>query len=507
MSDTFINRIRLFFPYLIGGQLLFLVGYSLVRLGLFYFTNYPVFLPEYTFIPLFIFTLLYCFWSRPMITKFRRSKQKQSRVHFYLILGLGIFSPFFVCSDLLFNLTQEVHPLNFPSEVDSNTKTLYYSLNNAFAPKELAVKGYSMATSGKHKSELTFTLHVLQPLWDYPTPSPKAAAIGIYMTFKKSVNNSKSKQINQKEFEIFKKEAIQQFNAFSINQTEYRRLQTYEYRSIQPLLNRTSQTPLFSSSLRCIKVLTTSQSSYINTCLGQLCFVLFVSWLITLILLNFSHLQTNTSFRIEQQQRDRRIHSIQKFFKNLLVPSNGYWVTPLLFILGVTYWILAIMQEHGVFTFETYDLYALGGLSYRGIIENEYLRFFSYPFLVPNLYIFLLQVYIIAVLGRPMEAYFGSVQYALILLVYSILGGFLFILFDQTTLLMGYVPFLGIVSGWTLIHERHDLYHNFTHSLQSLLTLPLLAIALVYIAFALEQTLAICLFIPMGIIAGLVERK
>lgn len=404
----------IYFPLVIATILITII-YSLLNwiflIQLEWFSIYDIVVDIFGPI-IFSFIIIY-FKLRPTIKLLRLKNNSSDYFGLYFFLSILLAIPTIVTQFYLNTGTGKLTHLEHINNFTKTPKTKYYTLRKTYFYKEVVSFSNSSEVTGKYGTKLNFHLYCVQPILRNAKDTIKDIC-NYYLCeeYSHEISNSLSDNEKQREFTAFLDKSYKEFNDSNF--------QNFSYLEV---LRTTSDNKYYKKAIKnnvliCDSepILFISHNGNYNDRNGGKFGWIFKSFGISigvlLIIILFLEYKPKS---IKAKKIEPK--SWQETFKKdyfFLIPTKEFYIIPILLNLNLIIYILMVLFGLGFISFDTSDLFRLGGVERNAVLSGDWWRLFTAMFLHGGLMHIVSNLFTLFFIGLFAESILGVKRFTVV---------------------------------------------------------------------------------------------
>jgi membrane associated rhomboid family serine protease len=357
-------------------------------------------------------------------------------VGFQFLAVFIIAIPTIIAQEYLITATGRLTPLEKISEYPKFEKTRYYTLNTFYIDKKNIGVLNTSEVSGKNNEYFNILIYVAMPiLVDKKDTSKDECRYWLGKKYSKQISNHLSDSDKEIKYKEFAKETEEEFKSTDFRQFTYLEVaansddhdnfneaieRNEQYDFIKPVL-LTAHTDLFKNR----------NGKKLQWFFGVLGAGLLI-WLIILSFLKFQPYRYKKSIVI----KSNKIKNLKETF-SYLIPTQNYYITPILINLNLLVFILMVVSGFGFISFKGRDLLEWGANYRPFVLEGQYWRLITSAFLHGGIMHLVSNMFGLYIVGLFLEPVLGKKRYLIIYLATGIFASLASIWWYQATISVG----------------------------------------------------------------------
>jgi membrane associated rhomboid family serine protease len=376
-------------------------------------------------------------WLRPKIKLLNlKNKRGDSAFLYQFIAALAITAPTIVAQTYIESASGKLSKLENIRQIESANHSKYYTVQSFYIDKTHIGVQNVVDVSGKNNQDFNMHLYVTLPILENASDTLNSICFAwLGQEYKKTIRNNLADEEKQKLFKEFAEESQKDFNQKDFNQFVY--------------LNRVGNTDAADGFKAAVKNDKKYYSAYNNIFLavnerfenhnGNKFAWIFLSlaigaviWLIMILIPKFDD---EIVKRYETGEQIKETDWKETF--SLLIPKEGYYITPIIMELNILIFILMVFSGLGFLSFNSTDLLNWGANYKPYTMSGEWWRLLSSTFLHGGLLHLFANMYGLLFVGIFLEPRLGKTKYALIYLTTGILASLASLWWHDATVSVG----------------------------------------------------------------------
>lgn len=385
----------------------------------------PFFLP---FIPVFI-------WLRPRI-KLLQFKNENASFGYQFLACLAIAVATIIAQEYLITSTGKLTQLDNIAQFEQVEHTRYYSLKNIYIDKgHIAVQNTATVT-GKNNTDFNMLIYVAMPILKSEADTVNnQARFWLGNKYSERISNSLSDTEKNDRFKAFAESCQKSFDTTDFSQFTYLELlgntdDHDEYsRATKKLSGANSDSNLF------FEAKTEPFEARNGEKLPWFFRSLAIGWIVYFVFLLFPNFNASAldEFKSGKIKKDT---DLKETF-DLLIPKEGYFITPVIINLNLLIYIIMFFAGLGFVSFKGQGLIEWGANFGPLVSDGQWWRLLTSTFLHGGLMHILANMYGLIFVGIFLEPILGRGRYAVVYLVTGVLASLTSIWWHEATVSVG----------------------------------------------------------------------
>lgn len=442
-SNKSLQKIKIIYlPFLVTA-VVFIVAYSffnwllILKLELFKINESAVefwipWLLPWAIMPIFL-------WKRIKLLKFGE-KARDPHFGYMMVAAFAVGIPTIIAQGYIKTATGKLTTLNSIVQIDKSDLTKYYKIENTYLDRRFTGVNWFVEVTGKHSENMVFHGFFAMPIMANASDTLKGTYNTWYgIEYREQISNRLDQPEKEKLFKNFQAASIDKYNRENLYNYQYfDRLGTNDEH--KGLLEAVKTTPIYDKSNTPIILKPVHEAFELRN--GRKFGWIFKSfaiggwvWLIMILIPSFNEpaLKKFLSGKPTSQKETKEA----KEMLQLLLPRNGFFVTPIVIELNILIFIIMVFAGLGFITFNEKDLLNWGANYRPSIMNGEYWRLFTNIFLHGGLIHVMMNMYALFFVGIFLEPVLGSKRFGLFYVIAGILASIASIWWHEKTVSIG----------------------------------------------------------------------
>jgi rhomboid protease GluP len=374
-------------------------------------------------------------WLRPRLNLLD-FKNDNSSFGFQMIACIVIFIPTMIAQEYLITATGKITAVGNISQIEKKEKTKYYSLKNYYIDKKHIGYTNSFKVTGKYNSDFNMFIYVAMPILEKESETcDTLVQYWLGKKYSEQISNRLSENEKESKYEIFAKNTQREFDNTNFKNFKY-----------LEVLENTDDCDEYFFAIKNSKMLKASDLIIFKPHYepyeeknGEKLKWIFISFAIGVfvyfIILLFPKFNENKirNFLNGKEEKDT---DIKEFF-DLLIPKEGFYITPILININLLVFIAMVIAGFGFISFNGQDLLNWGANFRPSTINGQWWRPLTSIFMHGGVMHLLANMYGLLFVGVFLEPLLGKTKYLLIYLSTGILASAASICWYDATISVG----------------------------------------------------------------------
>ncbi|MFL9485290.1 rhomboid family intramembrane serine protease [Chitinophagaceae bacterium LWZ2-11] len=391
-------------------------------------------------IPLLLPWIPVLIWLRPRIQLLNLNKVRNDNGPFLYMLtaALAISAPTIIAQKYLGTATGKLTLLTSINHIEEQPATKYYSITRHYIDKAHPSILNRSVVSGKGNNYLTFYMYLTLPVYESVADTSKGeCSYWLGMQYSKQISNRLDKLEKENKFQEFLQETQNSFDVADVNQFVY--LERAGNTETHDLYNRA----VGRSNIMRYKdpVIFLSHNDSFEARNGNGFTWIFLSagigMLLWFLMLLNPKINEEKLKNIQQYNKPKYSRESLKTDFVLLLPREGYFITPILIITNIVIFVIMVCAGLGFVSFGAEDLLHWGGNFRPSTVNGEWWRLVTNIFLHGGIMHVLVNMYALLFVGIFLEPVLGRNKFAIVYLITGILASCASIWWHPATVSVG----------------------------------------------------------------------
>lgn len=359
-------------------------------------------------------------WLRPRV-KLLRFKNETAHWGILFLSAVAISIPTMIAQRYLSTSSGKLTSLKNIHLFERNTPTKYYFLEEFYIDKVNIGTHPTTEVTGKYGGNFNMYIYLVLPI--YQTVADTARGESTYWLMKKyhkTISNKLSKEEKTTQFEQFADQCQQEFDTTNFGSFSFlEKLGNTSERN--ELIKATEVSGLGDFS---DPVIFEAHDERFEDRNGSKFIWIFISFFIgailLFILLLFLKIHVPSVKKFKQGIKPEG-NSLKEYI-DLLIPKDGYFVTPIIAIVNILVFILMVFSGMGFISFQGTDLLQWGGNFRQSTIDGEWWRLVSSIFLHSGFMHLVANMVGLLLVGAFLEPLLGRLRFTLLYLATGVIA-------------------------------------------------------------------------------------
>ncbi len=374
-------------------------------------------------------------WLRPRI-KLLKFKNENGSFLYQLLAAIAIGIPAIIAQEYVVTATGKLTALENISQFDKSAHTKYYTLAHYYIDKQRVVVRNTASITGKHNDNYNMLIYIALPVCTSIEDTAQSSCnYWLGKKYKKTISNNLSDQQKDQQYSNFAEEKQKEFDETSFDGFTYLEVMgnNDDHDELKigitgSELGQSGHPIIFEANTTPFKERNGNKLAWIFASFGIGLLVFFM--LLLLPPFDKSKLQQFKTGRIKNDNDLKEMLGI-------LVPKEGFYITPILIDLNLLVFIAFVVAGSGFVSFRTADLLDWGA-NYRPFTTNgQWWRLLTSIFLHGGLMHLVANIVGLLFVGIFLEPLLGKKRYLFIYLATGILGSLASIWWFDATVSVG----------------------------------------------------------------------
>lgn len=357
----------------------------------------------------FSFIVVY-FILRPTIKLIRLKDNSPDYFGVYMFLSFLFAFPTIVAQNYLSTATGKLTHLEHINNFTNVPKTKYYTLDNYYISREQASFIRNSEVTGKYGTKLNFYLYCVQPILKTSKHTIEdSCRYFLCERYSHEISNSLSNEEKVREFNTFLDDSYKEFDTHIFENFTYLELlgvtndsKHYKKAVKNNVLVCDAEPLLFISH----------NGNYDNRNGGSFGWIFKsfgISIGVLLLIILFLGYKPKS-----KRVNNNKPKSWQETFKKdyfFLIPTKEFYIIPILINLNLIIYLLMVFFGLGFISFDTDDLFRLGGVEKDAVLDGDWWRLFTAMFLHGGLMHILSNLFTLFFIGIFTESIIGAKRF------------------------------------------------------------------------------------------------
>lgn len=418
----------------------FILGYTLLNWAFVIETEWLQINQDVTsiWLPLALPLILVMVWLRPRIKLLSLKGGNDNIPSLYVLFAsLAIAVPTIVTQSYVAKASGELKKFYSIERISLSNPSRYYSFKSHYIDKSAIGIYRSFHVSGKFNQDLNMTIYVAAPLLEKESDTIYSSCLA-WMGYKYSerISNRLSDEEKNDKYRVFAERSQADFESKDLFKFVYiERMRKSEDADAFREALKTSPKSMYGPQNKLIFLPVSEPFENRTGNKGMWIIVTlligFVGWLL-MVLIPKTDEEAYERFRKgEPFERD------EDSLADLLVPKEGWYITPILLYLNVLVFVVMVFAGLGFVIFRAPDLLVWGGNFRPAVLNGEWWRLLTSTFLHGGILHIVANMYALIFIGLFLEPALGRVKFLAVYLVTGILASCASIWWYEATVSVG----------------------------------------------------------------------
>jgi rhomboid protease GluP len=373
-------------------------------------------------VPVALSLIVTLIWINPRLKLLRLNQGKNNVSTLYYIVAAGAIAiTAIIVQDYVKASSGKITSLQSIHEINSVSKTKYYTLQRYYIDKPNAVFHSTATVSGKYNANLHYQIYIVVPIYEKQEDTAQGECSNwLGLVYKKQISNKISDSEKEGLFNAFATESEANYEATDLQQFSYleRMGNTDEHEDFDDAIRKSELIKREEP-----EVFVASHGAFENRAGNKPWSILksfgigFAVWLLFILIpkLNEDELQ--------KWQKGKPVNYNElKDILSMLVPRPEYYATPIIMNINLAVFLVMVFAGLGFISFKGIDLIHWGGNFRPATAGGEWWRLLTNVFLHGGVIHIFVNMFSLVLVGIFLEPVLGTKRFALFYILCGILA-------------------------------------------------------------------------------------